>query len=125
MKWGVRKNPQRAYEKSMKKLRKISVKEDAMNVKAAKAKMKSHKKEMKALRTPSLNKYNKLMTKQRKLLGKSYKFELKSAKLQKKGHKWVSAMNREFENVKITDISADDRSLGKRYALELMDRNKK
>lgn len=109
----------------MKKLRKIDTKKDDYSVKSSKKKLRSTQMAMKAARSSSDRSYKIRTRKSRKLLAKAYKFELKSAKLQKKGHKWVSAMNREFENVKITDISADDRSLGKRYALELMERNKK
>lgn len=129
MKWGVRKNPDKALKKSIKKLRAIDKKRDNLAVRegkrdarAAKFKVKADRMENKALRTSSTDKYAKLKEKNRKFNAKSNKqalkarkLQLKSAKLQRKGRKWVESMNKNFRDVKLTDLSKDDIAYARKW----------
>lgn len=123
MKWGVRKDPQRAYSKSISKLGTLDKKAAKKRYKAERKLAKAEKSLYKAERTGSDAKYAKLNRKGRKLKAKSAKLNYKAAKYEKRARKWVSQMNKTFEGVKVSDISAEQRSLGKRYCLELMERD--
>lgn len=197
MKWGVRKNPDKAYSKSIKKLRKIDsahekaaarvAKMDAKNYrykvnklanqsasaqnkatslsskasklssKSYKLQRKSEKIENKALRSISINRRYKLDAKSQKLAAKSLKLadksgklsdkasrfeekakkldaksknlaytvakaDYKDKKLREKGEKWIQRMNKEFANVKLSSVSAEDISYGKQRAVEIASR---
>lgn len=124
MKWGVRRNPQRAYSKSISKLGTLDKKASKKRFKAEKALSKGEKKLYKAEITGNTRKYNKLTRQGRKLRGKAAKFNYKAAKYEKRARKWVNRMNKTFEGVKISDVSAEQLSLGKRYSLELMERER-
>lgn len=124
MKWGVRKNPQRAYSKSISKLGALDAKASKKRFKAEQKLAKAEKKLYKAERTGSDSKYAKLNRQGRKLKAKSAKLNFKAAKYEKRARKWVSQMNKTFEGVKISDVSAEQLSLGKRYSLELMERER-
>lgn len=124
MKWGVRKDPQRAYSKSMRKLGKLEAKSQKKRFKAEKFKAKSDKKAFKAGMTASQSKYQKLSAKSRKLQAKSSAANFKAAKYERKARKWVQAMNKNFADVKVSDFTAEEISLGKRYSVELFERMK-
>lgn len=108
MKWGVRRNPSRAYSRASKKAAKLEKKSIDMNLKSAKLQKKALKKETKAT---SEKQYQKA----RKLQFKANELNLKSAKKQKKHDKWLKRMENEFSNVKLSDISSESLDVGKRY----------
>lgn len=112
MKWGVRKNPSKAFYKASKKAKKLRDKEVATNVKAEKLRSKAFKKETSATTTEKYNKAVELKTKANKL-------SLKSAKLKKKGDKWVKKMENEFKETKVSEISREHMDIGKKYAYML------
>lgn len=136
MKWGVRKNPEAALRKSIKKLRGIDKKRDNLatevgkrDTTASKIKVKADRVEAKALRTRSRGSYEKLMEKRRKLNAKANKQTLKarklqwkSAKLQKKGHQWVESMNEVFKDVKLSDISSEDIAYARKWSIAILEK---
>lgn len=113
MKWGVRRgNTSKAYGKASKKAKKLEAKSAALRLKSAKLQSKALKKENKATT-------EKQYQKARKVQFKANKLNLKSAKLEKKGRKWVKKMEREFSNVKMSDISKEHLDMGRKYTYML------
>lgn len=121
MKWGVRKDPQKAYNKSIKKLKKLDTKVAKQQSKAAKLTLKSAKKEEKAYRTSSTRKYKKLTGKSLKAKRKAANQTYKSTKTTKKAVQWVNSMNEYFSGVKVSSISTDDIAIGQKYAVQVID----
>lgn len=105
MKWGVRRNPSKAYGKAVRKKNKLERKSTKYRYKSAKLAKKSTSRrrsedEQKALREKSIN------------------YEYKSAKLAKKAQKWDKQTKRTFANYEIKNIPASKVALGKRYVEE-------
>lgn len=117
MKWGVRKNPSKAYTKAVKKKEMLERKSVRYNLKSAKLRSKALKKSTKAT---SEKQYQKA----RKLEFKANKLAIRSAKYQKKGLKWVKAMDKTFRGYDIKSLSKDEISAGKKYAYEVTKREK-
>lgn len=112
MKWGVRKNPSKAYSKATRKADKLKKKQTKLNVKSAKLQKKALKKEVNAT---SERQYKKARKKQ----FKANKINLKAAKKQKKYDKWIKRMEKEFFDVKVSDISKETIDAGRRYVYML------
>lgn len=121
MKWGVRKDPQRAYKKSMQKLGSLDKKIQKLNYKSAKKQAKADKLEYKSdmvwTKRGRKKKYNKYLKQKRK----SSRLRYKAAKRERRAYKWVNHMNREFDGIKVSDITGEELGLGKRYCLALME----
>lgn len=119
MKWGVRKNPTKAYNKADKKKKKLEAKSAKYAVKSAKLRSKSLKK---SVRATSERQYKKA----RKLEFESNKLNLKSAKLQKKGLKWTKAMEKTFAGYDIKRLSKmEQKELGQKYIYEVIKREER
>lgn len=112
MKWGVRRNPSRAFTKASRKRGKLETRAANKQLKSAKLASKALSKERKALN-------EKQYKKARKLQYKSNALNLKSAKLTKKGMKWEQKMKNEFSQVKLSDISSEALDVGKKYTYML------
>ena len=108
MKWGVRKNPSRAYTKASRKANKLEEKSVKLNLKSAKLQKKALSKEASATN-------EKQYRKAREILFEANKLNLKSAKKLSKHEKWKKRMETEFAGVKIGDISPEAIEIGKRY----------
>lgn len=108
MKWGVRRNSAKAYVKSSRKADKLRKKQTKLNVKAAKLQKKALEKEVKATN-------EKQYQKARKKQFKANKLNLKAAKKQKKHDKWVKRMEKEFRDVKVSEIPKEAIDEGRRY----------
>lgn len=98
MKWGVRKDPSRAYSKAVKKKTKLDKKSVKLNLKASKKQYKAAKKLKRAVTEVDRDKAIQLQV-------KASKMGYKSAKLQEKGRKWVKAMDEVFANYKVEKTS--------------------
>lgn len=136
MKWGVRKNPQKAYTKSVEKLRKIESKGSASKEKSAeyarKASEKAFKSELYSAKSQSAGfsirqkkyqkKSGKAKLKQLKDEAKAKKENVKALKAQKKAEKWVKNMNKYFAEVNLDKIPAEDIALGKKYSIDVIER---
>ena len=112
MKWGVRKNPSKAYNKATTKADELKTKSTNLRYKSAALQKKALKKEMRAT---SERKYKKA----RKMQFKANKLNLKSAKKSKQYDKWVKRMENAFADVRLSDISKESIETGKAYAYML------
>jgi hypothetical protein len=112
MRWGVRRNPSRAYARASNKADKLRKKQTSLTVKSAKLQKKALEKEVKATN-------EKQYQKARKKQFKANKLNLKAAKTQKKYDKFVKRMESEFANVKVSSIPKETRDAGKRYVYML------
>ena len=113
MKWGVRKNPSKAYVKASKKANRLTEQALKANLKSAKL----GKKSLPNLIAPNNSRrYAKAVNAQLK----ANKLEIKSAKLSKKYNKWINSMEKAFSEVKISDISPEHMKAGKKYAYMLL-----
>lgn len=113
MKWGVRKNPSKAYAKASKKANRLTERALKANLKSAKLRKKS----LPCLIAPSDSRgYTKAVNAQLK----ANELEVKSDKLTKKYNKWINAMEKLFSEVKISDISPEHMQEGKKYAYMLL-----
>lgn len=113
MKWGVRKNPSKAYAKASKKANRLTEQALKANLKSAKL----GKKSLPNLIAPNNSRrYTKAVNAQLK----ANKLEIKSAKLSKKYNKWINSMEKAFSEVKISDISPEHMAAGKKYAYMLL-----
>ena len=113
MKWGVRRNPSKAYAKASKKANRLTEQALKANLKSAKL----GKKSLPNLIAPNNSRrYAKAVNAQLK----ANKLEIKSAKLSKKYNKWINSMEKAFSEVKISDISPEHMKTGKKYAYMLL-----
>lgn len=115
MKWGVRKNPSKAFYKASKKANKLQKKQVAANVASQKLQMIGLRKEVRAITKMQRHRATKTKLKASELA-------LKSAALQKKGDRWVKKMEKAFKEVKVSEISQEHMEAGKKYAYMLLDK---
>ena len=94
MKWGVRRNPSKAYARATKKKNKLETGSAKTQLKSAKLELKSTKLSQRAITKKQMNKAMKFRLKANKL-------NLKSAKLRNKGQKWVRQMDKTFKNYRV------------------------
>lgn len=109
MKWGIRKNPDKAYAKASSKLRKLDKKLVKRNAQMSKAYDKAAKKRAKATNEKKQRKAEKAMT-------KYYKSMWKSDKAKKKAYSWYDKITKTFEGVTLKDVRQEDIDLGYAYA---------
>lgn len=112
MKWGVRRNPSKAFAKASRKAQKLEKKTSDLRLTSAKLQKKGLKKEVRATNDKSYKKA-------RKMQFEANKKNLKSAKLAKKQDKWKKKMEGAFSGVKISDISPESLETGKRFVYML------
>lgn len=114
MKWGVRKNPSRAFARSSKKATRLDTRSAKIAVVGAKLTAKGQRRMAKATRWYSLNP-TKNLVKGLRIQSKGSAKALKSVKLSQKSLKWKSEMLKQFKDVKVSQISEDDKAFGKSY----------
>lgn len=112
MKWGVRKDPSKAYRKASKKL-------DRLKKKTTKRQAKATKKQNKAIkaarRTYSWNPFkysSSQIGSKAKIAARATK---KAEKTARKTEKWEEEMTKTFSQVKISQISQKDLEAGRNY----------
>lgn len=135
MKWGVRKNPERAAQRSINKLQKLEKSSHKLSQKAANLRLKTAKMtskanslQLKAMKTGNNKKRAKLEGKAIRLNNKAIKKNLKAAKLDKKsmkkteaGRKWVKQMNQYLSNQTYSNISKEDIAYARKWAVSVFD----
>lgn len=116
MKWGVRKDPQRAYERANKKLEKLDRRIIKSEKKVEKAQKKSIKKQEKAIKAFFFPKDKSRRA--IKSLKKVNKLHLKAQKRMRKAVKWYQSMEDAFRDVKLSDLKTRSEyvELGKKYS---------
>ena len=114
MKWGVQKNPSKAYAKSSKKA-------DMLKKKAASLEEKSnkyHEKTVKRMARPSFTDFG--VAKERRMAKKDARFEVKAKRAKAESSKFERRMRENFKDVSVNDISKEDLSIGREYIDMLM-----
>lgn len=114
MKWGVRKDPQKAYERSNQKL-------SALDRKARKAETKAVRKETRSLRRQQRADTAWLFKKTKARLadwaiGRSEKSRQKYVKKMSKAVSWYKEMENAFKGTKVSTLNKDYIELGKKYS---------
>lgn len=105
MKWGVRKNPSKAYDKASKKLTKISKRVDKQTSRARARMLKADS----AIFESSYKRNRR----------KAGKHTRKASRLMSKGARWVNSMDRAFKDSPVS-LTQEQRDIGKRY-VEMLD----
>ena len=99
MKWGVRKNPTKTFQKSVKRLSKVQRKETKYRVKGTKLSYKGAKRG------------------NAKKAGKGAKLQYKAARYKKKGDRMLKNMQKVFGDITISDIDQNSLSTGEKAYL--------
>lgn len=112
MKWGVRKNPSKAYTKAVRKKQQLDTESAKVSLKAAKAQSKATKKLYKARDEDDRQ---LALTQQHK----ADQLAIKAAKLRDKGTKWTRQMDKTFAAYNINRVPKKTILGGKKYVYEL------
>lgn len=99
MKWGVRKNPTKTFQKSVKRLSKVQRKETKYRVKGTELSYKGAKRG------------------NAKKAGKGAKLQYKAARYKKKGDRMLKNMQKVFGDIMISDIDQNSLSTGEKAYL--------
>lgn len=114
MKWGVRKDPDRAYERAGAKLTKLDRKVDKLNLKGSKREQKAVKKQRKASSAILFPRYK--ARRASKATRKALKRYQKAQEKQIKAYRWNEEMKRAFKGVKVKNLNQDYVKLGEKYS---------
>lgn len=132
MKWGVRRNPQKAGRKSLKKLAKLDKKAEKNDRKAvvdaeraASARYKADVRRSTSWTKMGQRKADRLDETARKTEIQARLSRARADRYASDAKRWASSMNKVFKDVKISDVSYEDRQLGKKYMLDILDKEKK
>lgn len=125
MKWGVRKDPQKAYDKANKKLAKLDRKATKQGSRIERKQAKALKKQAKA-DSAILFKRRKA-EKAAKATHKAMAAYRKQQAAEVKAYRWHQSMDKVFKNTKVKNLNPDYVALGNKYASktinELMQNN--
>lgn len=122
MKWGQHIfGKEKAYNYSVRKLRRLDNKAQKKEYKAAKLGMKAAKKEEKSYTKWTERGRAKAYRKSLKYKRKSAKANFKSVKTIRKAKKWVTSMNDVFGDMKLDSVSPEDVALGRQYAVKAIE----
>ena len=113
MKWGVRRNPQKALSKASKKLNRLSSKAEKAQEKATKKAVKAENKAMSRFASSKST---------AKAMKKAQQAQYKANKLVNKADKWYRSMEKEFAKTSAVKISNADKAIGKKYADQIVQR---
>lgn len=116
MKWGVRKDPQRAYDKANKKLAKLEDRVNRSKQRVSKLQGKTLRRQERANDALVFKKFRaKRAAKSTRKLGEAY---TRVQKRTAKAKKWYDAMSDAFKDVKVSELKTNSASveLGKKYA---------
>lgn len=108
MKWGVRRNPSKAYGRAMVKKKKIDDRVSDSRLKGSKLQYKAEKLRQKATTMKKLDASNKKMLQANKLL-------LDAAKQEAKGRKWMNSVDKAFKDYTIKKLPEGNIKAGKNF----------
>lgn len=119
MKWGVRKDPERAYSKAGAKLEKLDTKASNLSAKGAKREQKAVTKQRKASSAIFFQKSRarRASNATRKAL-KAYQ---KAQEKQIKAYRWNESMKKAFKDVRVKNMDQKYVSLGEKYSKTTID----
>lgn len=119
MKWGVRKDPDKAYSKAGAKLEKLDRKVTKLSAKGAKREQKAIKKQRKA---SSAFLFPRMKAKSAsKATRKALKAYQKSQEKEIKAYRWNEAMKKAFKDVKVSNMDERYVALGEKYSQKSID----
>ena len=111
MRWGVRRgNASGAYSKGVRKLKKIERTADKLMKKSDKAAYKSAKKYATGKDDEGARAYD----------AEARKYKYQATKKLQKGKKFYKKMEKEFANIKVSDLNPEDVDYAKRYANKVL-----
>lgn len=116
MKWGVRRNPSKAYSKAVKKKNRLDSKSSSLQIKGAKTLKRANKRLKKASLPFEVDEAKQMQKQGEKML-------LKSAKIRKKGQRWTQKMEKTFSGFNVEWIETPDLAKGRDYVYRLTKRN--
>lgn len=114
MKWGVRKDPDRAYERSGKKLERLDKKASKFSAKGAEREQKAVKKQRKASSAMIFQKSK--ARRASKATRKALKAYQKAQEREIKAYRWNEQMKKTFKDVKLNNMDQRYVDLGNKYA---------
>lgn len=115
MKWGVRKDPSRAYTKAVKKKNRLESRSSYYNLRSARLRDKALRKEVRARNETQYRRA-------RKIEYKANRNAILAARYQRKGQRWVRAMEKTFAGYDIRSLSKDEITRGRKYLYEVTKR---
>lgn len=122
MKWGQHIfGKEKAYNYSVKRLKKLDTKVQKRQAKAAKYSLKSAKKEEKANRALTNRSSERKTRKSLKYKRKAARQNYRAVKTTRKAKEWVNSMNDIFADITLDSISSEDIALGRRYAVKAIE----
>lgn len=132
MKWGVRHDPKKAGRKSLKKLSKLDKKAEKNERKAvvdaeraASARYKADVRRSTSWTKMGQRKADRLDETARKTELTARLSRARADRYANDAKRWAAAMNKNFAQAKISDVSYEDRQLGKKYLLDILEEGKK
>lgn len=125
MRWGVRKDKDKAYAKSMKKLSALDKKAQKKKDRSDKYSAKADRKAAKANTVRSYRKSQKLTKQAHKNYVRAHRTLKSSIRARKRAEKWVNEMNKTFTGMTVGGITSDQISLGRKYYIEVLENSLK
>lgn len=119
MKWGVRKDPEHAYERAGAKLTKLDKKVNRLNLKGSKREQKAVKKQRKASSAIMFQKAK--ARRASKATRKALKSYQKAQEKQIKAYRWNEKMKNAFKDTKLKNLNRDYVKLGEKYSKMSLD----
>lgn len=123
MKWGVRRNPSKAFAKSSRKADKLDARRKKDFAKSQTASAKSAKAFSKIAvaqaKGANKGKIDKLTTKYENASYQNQRAIRKSGKSRDKAERWVKSMSKSFKKIDISQISEEDLEIGRNYVYML------
>lgn len=133
MKWGVRRNPSRAYRKATQKADRLKKDYDKKSFKSQKAEAESAKLDVKVTRSRkrdqakvdtdfyrSSSRTKRLEKKQKKVDRKTSKINRRANEAYRKSVKWEASMRKVFRDTKVSDIDPSAIEAGRDYVYMLI-----
>lgn len=114
MKWGIRKDPDRAYAKAGKKLSKLDAKANRLASRGARLEQKALHRQARASNAILFkrSKAKRAAKATQKAMGSYQKAQTKEVK----AYRWNEKMRKAFENVKVSNMDPEYVALGEKYA---------
>lgn len=119
MKWGVRKNPDKAYEKAGKKLERLDRRVSRLSMKGASREQSALKKQRRASSALLFPKYK--ANRASKATRRALKTYQKSQEVEIKAYRWQQAMAKTFKDKKVSNMNPSYVALGEKYAKKSLD----
>ncbi len=112
MKWGVRRNPTKAYNRSAKH-------KNYLDDRASKYELQSTRTRQRALGRELYARTERGLRRAHKLEFKANSYAIRAAKYRKKGMRWARSMEKTFRDYDVRSLSNAEMKSGKKYLYEL------